>query len=193
MKTIRFTRIWHGFIGRNNWGNKGSAGALPIHWRMGRLDGTDGVPGHRAVLCVTDICCSKTRNMLKNWENQPWSYFQKLFLWGSGHRRHFVCLFVCAEQAAVILFFSWVRGHSWTGKLLYLSFSSKSVSQVWLGRSCSQECYPGGVFIPKGALVTAALPWVSGEGAWGLSWSLLTELQAALGSWRALDPSSLCF
>lgn len=43
MKTIRFTRMWHGFIGRNIWRNKGSAGILPIHWRMARLDGTDGV------------------------------------------------------------------------------------------------------------------------------------------------------
>lgn len=191
-------------FGRNNWGNKGSAGALPIHWRMGRLDGTDGVmvPLVTGQCFVSLIFVAARQEMCWKIEKiSPGVISKNCFYEVLCSEGSLVGWLVdCAGEAAVILFrvflsFSWVRGHSLAGKLLYLSFSYKSVSQAWLGRFCSQMCYHGWVLIPKGALVTAALPWVSAGGAWGLSWSLLTGRSSggSHGWWGALEPSALCF
>lgn len=165
-------------FGRNNWGNKGSAGNLQIHWRMQRLVGNDGV----VVSQVTGRCfvsqifvtatCSRTRNVLKNWENQPSELFPKALLWGSVLRRHSGSY---AGEAAVILFrlflsFSCERGCFRAGKLL-----SAWVLPVKL---CHKRGWGGPVarlgqsgvlswmdllaqlLIPEWALVAAAPPWM---------------------------------
>lgn len=160
-------------FGRNNWGNKGSAGNLQIRWRMQGLDGSDEVVvSGGSALChryLLQQCAARLEMCWKNWENQPPELFPKALLWGS------VLCGSCAGQAAVILFrlvlsFSWERGCFRAGKLLS--------AWVLLVKLCHKRGWGGPVarlgqsgvlswmgllaqlLIPERALVTAALPWM---------------------------------
>lgn len=197
-------------FGRNNWGDKGSAGTLQIHWRMWRLDGNDGVmvpqlTGQCFVSLVAAMC-SKTRNVLKNSENQPPELFPKtlyeiVFSEGS--------LFVEAVLGRQQWFSSGCsypfpgRGDIPGQELSSSVFTTKLCHRRGWGGPVARLGQSGllaQLLIPKWALGTVMLPWMSGGGggSWGLSWSLLTVRSSGgnCGLRGALElsvPSALSF
>lgn len=192
-------------FGRNNWGNKGSAGTVQIHWMMWRLDGNDGVMvSQGSALChrfLLQQCAARLEMCWKIEKISPGVISKSSFY-----------EVLCSEGT---LFVEAVLGRQqwfWSGRFYRFpergdipgqkSFSTSvfplklcqkrgwggSVARLGLSGVLSWMGLLAQLLIPKWTLVTAALPWMSGGGgAWGLSCSLLTqELCRSYGRMRWL-------